>query len=135
MGNENFTQAMNKVEAVCGREVESDGNIYDIDRMWKTAKQALDRASSFFDNRTDAAADVLTEKAKWGKSACGEIAKALYNSQANGNLKFPESVTNIDTRKVAENTDTRAPDVQKNPGIWWYASNQKLERDTRANGL
>ena len=33
MGNENFTQAMNKVEAVCGREVESDGNIYDIDRM------------------------------------------------------------------------------------------------------
>ncbi len=115
-GNEHFTHAINKVKETCGPEIKINENFLDVDGVSKTAKQALDNASSFFNNRTDAAASVLEARIKLGESACGGIAEALYNTRASGEFKIPESST-PPKRIVAKNIDTHAPNIQRNPGI------------------
>lgn len=142
-GNEHFTQAMNRVKDTCVRngEIIGNENIYNINAYWQAAQLKLNSARSMKNRllgeypQAEAAANWINNTfVKWGENACKLIADALPTFRETGEFKIPDPNT-PPTRIVAKNIDARAPDTQRNPGIRWYASNQKLERDMRANGL
>lgn len=62
-----FSQAIEATKKQCGPEIESDGLIYNVDNLGKTAKKALDNANGWkdtFKSRAESGAEAINARLK-----------------------------------------------------------------------